>query len=280
MWNFEYLWQAEPGSGDLPLDSGFWNRCDFTDSNIELNYTGDFTPSVSNSETDCNELEIFSNGHCNSCIDNFGPEEFLVTVSLSEVTNENTLELDGYFRDTSPCGCTHWDREGSFILGRVKSKCRDEITVRNGFDCPCSPCSSGVVPKSSCGWSINSSCGIWDTSIVWTRGSSSGICPCNPGPCDAAQCANSDLQIQCGGCCCSEWLAPGVLLGMVMISGQNYLKVSTNSTSNYAVLSSTMNIDTGPCTYLSDKVDCLQPIHVTIDVDNSEYKGTIEIESL
>lgn len=84
MWNFEYLWQAEPGSGDLPLDSGFWNRCDFSQSSIELNYTGNFTPTPSNSGTDCKEQIVEQpNGYCHICADRNGPDEFLVTVDLN-----------------------------------------------------------------------------------------------------------------------------------------------------------------------------------------------------
>lgn len=82
-WGFEYLWQAEPGSGDLPLDSGFWNRCDFSQSSIELNYTGNFTPAPSNSGTDCKEQIVEQpNGYCHICADRNGPDEFLVTIDI------------------------------------------------------------------------------------------------------------------------------------------------------------------------------------------------------
>lgn len=122
-WTFEHLWQASPGSGDLPIESGFWNRCDFSASSITVNYSSDFIPAVAKSGIDCGpELGELKNGHCHICFDRNGPVEFLVTVDLNYIKNPAYIHNDTLNFPVSRAGYP----DTSF----------DPPNIRNPIQCP------------------------------------------------------------------------------------------------------------------------------------------------
>lgn len=291
-WDFNYLWQAEPGSGDLPIESGFWNRCDFTGSTITVNYSSDFIPNVPKSGVDCQEeLGNLPNGHCHICADRNGPLELMVTVDLQ---NPDTTQI-------GPCYCSQADRNGTFILSRRKSLCRDEITIRPGtIDCPCSPCSSGAIYPNSCEWVLNTNCGLSqpDREFIFPliNPRVSGLCGCNNFPVDANGMGPIHFQWlkTCTNCssCCNESMSPTVYLSELTISGVKYLYVGTNiyvgtgyaeESLVLAPLSGIGNIDCGTDLYSNLYLDCSIDFSVTLPIaprPPDHDGGSIIIETL
>lgn len=80
-WNFDFVSQVSPGSGQS-FEDGFWQRCNFSGSNINLEYNSELIVDIPPS-ADCEaELAGVVFGNCEICFDRNGPLEFLVEVDI------------------------------------------------------------------------------------------------------------------------------------------------------------------------------------------------------